>query len=149
MIFDKLDNKGFYCNLLPKIKAAFDFITSTDWKNLSPGRYEYNEEIFGNLQEYETKKPEDAQFEVHRDYIDIQYMISGTEDMAFGNLDDFKVLAEYDKEKDVAFGECPSSSVTVPEGYFTLFTPKDVHKPSLNAANQTKKVKKVIVKIKI
>lgn len=149
MIFDKLDNRDFYSSLSPKIKAAFDFITSTDWKNLSPGRYEHNEEIFGNLQEYETKNPEDAQFEVHRDYIDIQYVISGVEDMEFGNLDNFRVLTEYDKEKDLAFGECPSSSVTVPEGYFTLFTPKDAHKPSLNVSGETKKVKKVIVKIKI
>lgn len=149
MIFDKLENAEFYAALNPKIKAAFDFIKTTDWKNLTPGRYEVNEDIFANLQEYETKNPLDAEFEVHRTYIDIQYVISGVEDMAFGNLENFKVTKEYNEEKDIAFGECPSSNVTVPEGYFTLFTPKDVHKPSLNVANQTKKVKKVIVKIKV
>lgn len=149
MIFDSLDNAQFYHPLSNKIKEAFNFIKSTDWKNLAPGKYVYNEDIYANLQEYDTKKPEDAEFEVHRDNYDIQYVISGEEVMGFGSLDDFKVTKEYDKEKDVAFGECPSSNVLVKEGYFTFFAPKDVHKPCLNVANQTKKVKKVIVKIKI
>ena len=149
MIFDSLDNAQFYHPLSNKIKEAFYFIKSTDWKNLAPGKYVYNEDIYANLQEYDTKKPEDAEFEVHRDNYDIQYVISGEEVMGFGRLDDFKVTKEYDKEKDVAFGECPSSNVLVKEGYFTFFAPKDAHKPCLNVANQTKKVKKVIVKIKI
>ena len=149
MIFDMLENAELYYPLSKKIKEAFLFIKSTNWKNLKPGRYEYNEDIFAILQEYDTKNPEDAEFEVHRDYYDIQYVISGVENMGFGSLENLKITKEYDKEKDVAFGECPSSTVTVPEGYFTFFAPKDAHKPSLNASNKTQKVKKVIVKIKI
>lgn len=149
MIFDKLENAEFYYNLSPKIKAGFEYIKSMDWKNLSPGRYELNEDIYANLQEYETKNPDEAEFEVHRTYYDIQYVISGAEVMGFGNLEDFKVTKEYDNEKDVAFGECPSSNILVPEGYFTFFSTKDVHKPSLNVANETKKVKKAIVKVRV
>lgn len=149
MIFDKLENAEFYYNLNPKIKAGFEFLKSMDWKNLNPGKYELNDDIYANLQEYETKNPKDAEFEVHRTYYDIQYVISGVEDMGFGNLENFKVTKEYSEEKDVAFGECPSSNVTVPEGYFTFFSPNDAHKPSLNVANEVKKVKKVIVKVKV
>ena len=100
-IFDSIENAQLYHPLSEKIKDAFDFIKSTDWKNLTPGKYVYNENIYGNLQEYETKRPQDAEFEVHRDYYDIQYVISGEEVMGFGSLDDFKVTKEYDKEKDV------------------------------------------------
>ena len=147
MIFDSLENAQLYYPLSEKIKEAFYFIKSTDWKNLKPGKYEYNENIYGNLQEYETKNPDEAEFEVHRDYYDIQYVISGEEIMGFGSLDDFKVTKDYNKEKDVAFGECPSSNVLVKEGNFTFFAPKDAHKPCLNVAGEVKNVKKVIVKI--
>ena len=149
MIFDMLENAELYYPLSKKIKEAFLFIKSTNWKNLKPGRYEYNEDIFANLQEYETKNPEDAEFEVHRKYYDIQYVISGEEAMSIGQLDDLHVTKFYDEERDVAFGECPFSTINVPEGYFTIFAPKDAHKPSLNVSGETKKVKKVIVKIKI
>ena len=149
MILDNLENAELYYPISKKIMEGFHFIKLTDWKSLKPGKYEYNEDIFANLQEYETKAPEDAEFEVHRDYYDIQYVISGEEIMGIGSLDDFTVTKEYDKQKDVAFGKCPSSNILVKEGYFTFFAPKDAHKPSLNVANQTKKVKKVIVKIKI
>ncbi len=149
MIFDKLDNAELYYPLSKKIKKAFEFIKITEWKNLEPGKYEYDEDIFANLQEYETKNPTDAEFEVHRKYYDIQYVISGKEAMGIGQLDDLNITKPYDKDKDVVFGECPYSTIIVPEGYFTLFAPKDAHKPSLNVSNETKEVKKVIVKIKI
>lgn len=149
MIFDNLENAELYYPLSKKIAEAFHFIKTTDWKKLKPGKYELNDEIFANLQEYETKNPEDAKFEVHRKYYDIQYVITGVENMDFGNLENLKITKEYDDEKDVAFGECASSSVTVPAGYFTFFAPKDAHKPCLNVYNETQKVKKVIVKIKI
>jgi len=149
MILDDLENAQFYYPLSPKIKEGFEFLKLTDWKNLEPGRYEYNEDIFANLQEYDTKSPDEAEFEVHRKYYDIQYVISGKEVMGIGNLNDLEVTKPYDETKDIAFGECPSTSVLVREGYFTLFAPKDAHKPSLNPSDKPCRVKKVIVKIKI
>ncbi len=149
MIFDNLENAQLYYPLSKKIQDAFHFIKTTDWKALKPGKYELNDDIFANLQEYETKDPKDAEFEVHRKYYDIQYVISGAEIMGFGDLENLNVTKEYDDKKDVAFGECPSSNVLVSEGYFTFFAPKDAHKPCLNVGDNTKKVKKVIVKIKI
>ena len=149
MIFDNLENAELYYPLSKKIKEAFQFIKSTDWKALKPGKYELNEDIYANLQEYYTKNPDEAEFEVHRQYYDIQYVISGAEIMGFGSLENLKITKEYDDNKDVAFGECPSSNVMVSEGYFTFFAPKDAHKPCLNVSNEAKKVKKVIVKIKI
>ena len=41
MIFDSLENAQFYYPLSDKIKEAFYFIKSTDWKNLEPGKYVY------------------------------------------------------------------------------------------------------------
>ena len=42
MIFDMLENAALYYPLSKKIKEAFLFIKSTNWRNLKPGRYEYN-----------------------------------------------------------------------------------------------------------
>lgn len=149
MILDKFENRQFYYPLNPKIKQAFDFLAQNNWKILSAGKYEFDENIFGNLQEYVTHPENESEYEVHRKYIDIQYMISGEEIMATGNLDNFKVTKEYNEERDVAFGTCTNTTkLLVNEGYFTIFTPIDAHKPCL-ISDTAKNVKKIIVKIKI
>ena len=103
-----------------------------------------------NVQTLQTKPVEEKKWEVHQKYIDIQYVISGEEKMGFGLWNDFTdVVVPYDEKKDVEFlnGE-KYNFVDVKEGEFVIFYPDDVHAPML-AVNETKKIKKVIVKIAI
>jgi len=148
MIFDKLENAQIYYALNNNFKTAFEFLKNTDLKNQECGQYTINEDIFYNLQEYNTK--EIAPFEAHREHIDIQFVIKGEEKMGFSHLENFTPSSEYNKEKDVIFGEIKNSSesfVVVQEGFFTIFTPEDAHAPALSI-NCAQTVKKVIIKIK-
>ncbi|MBQ2983742.1 MAG: YhcH/YjgK/YiaL family protein [Candidatus Gastranaerophilales bacterium] len=151
MIFDKLNNaKQYYC-LGEKIQKGFEFLSKEDLKTLPDGRYEIlGNEIYANVQSLKTKNQNLKKWEVHRDYIDIQYVISGKEKMGYGLLADFnEIIEKYDKEKDVEFlnGE-KFNFVNVQEGEFTIFYPNDVHAPMLSVEDDIE-IKKVIVKIKI
>lgn len=151
MIFDKLNNaKQYYC-FGEKIQKGFEFLSKEDLKTLPDGRYEIlGNEIYANVQSLKTKNQNLKKWEVHRDYIDIQYVISGKEKMGYGLLADFnEIIEKYDKEKDIEFlnGE-KFNFVNVQEGEFTIFYPNDVHAPMLSVEDDIE-IKKVIVKIKI
>ncbi len=151
MIFDKLNNAGQYFSLGEKIQKGFEFLLNEDLKNLPDGRYEIlDNEIYANVQSLKTKNQNLKKWEVHKDYIDIQYVISGKEKMGYGLLSDFyEVIEEYDKQKDIEFlnGE-KFNFADVKEGEFVIFYPNDVHAPMLSVDDDIE-IKKVIVKVKI
>ncbi|MBR5303357.1 MAG: YhcH/YjgK/YiaL family protein [Candidatus Gastranaerophilales bacterium] len=151
MIYDRLSNCEQYYVFGDKFKKAFDFLKNTDLKNIEDGSYEIQgQEIYANIQSLNTKSPEEKKWEVHRKYIDIQYVISGEEKMGYGVLEDFSQITQaYDEQKDVEFLNGDTFNfVNVQEGDFVVFFDNDVHAPML-AINESMLIKKVIVKIAI
>ncbi len=71
----------FIAEINEKFKKAFDFLKTSDLVNMPCGKYEIDgENIFAIIQEYETKPIEDGKWK-HTKYHDIQYIISGQEEM--------------------------------------------------------------------
>lgn len=151
MIFDNIKNCEQYYSLNKNFKKAFEFLLNTDLKNFKDDRYYIEDDvIYANVQSMKTKKIEDKKWEAHRDYIDIQFVISGREKMGFGLKKDFtKTISAYDKNKDIEFldGEI-FNFIDVFENNFVIFYPNDVHAPMLSVDDEIN-IKKVIVKIKI
>lgn len=150
MIFDRLSNSKQYEKLNEKFKIGFDFLKNNNLKEMKDGRYDVAEGVFANVQSLKTKNKTEKKWEVHKDYIDIQYVIKGEECMGYGILEDFKkVVVPYDKEKDIEFldGE-RFNYIDVNENDFVIFYPNDVHAPMLSVKEDVE-IKKVIVKIKI
>ena len=82
MIFDSAKNLDFYRGLgiEGRYNKAVDFLQNTDLENLAPGKYEIDgKNVYANVTEYTTIPWEEAKYESHHDYTDIQYMITGTE----------------------------------------------------------------------
>jgi len=150
MIKDCLSNSDSYLGLSSNIKTAFNWLKNTDLKNLPDGRYYIdNENIFANVQTYQTK--DNAPFEGHRKYIDIQYMILGAERIGLTNYKNCSTLEAYNEEKDIEFLSCEQNNLWheyLNEGEFLIFYPQDAHQPAL-ILNEKKTVKKVIVKVAI
>ena len=62
---------------------AFTFLKSNDLSKLEIKRYDIDgDNLYAPVSEYLTKNEEDAMFEAHRKYIDIQYVITGSEQMS-------------------------------------------------------------------
>lgn len=149
MIFDSIENAELYYGLNSRIKTAFDFIKKTDFKTLEEERVEIDgDNIFAMIQKYKTRNTEDAKWEAHRKYIDIQFMISGAENMGFVLADYLDIIEEYKDDKDVEFLEGLGDYVQVNENEFVIFFPDDAHMPGLKI-KENEMVHKVVIKVKI
>lgn len=147
MIIDKLENGTYYYGIGTKIQKALEYLRNTNLAELEPGKYQIeNDDIYAMVSEYDTKSMEGALWEAHKSYIDVQYIIKGSERMGYTNVENLKTTIEYDAAKDVLFGIANGDFVTVQEGMFVIFTPQDGHMPSISSKN-SEKVKKVVVKV--
>ncbi len=146
MIFDKIENYQLYTNLSKKISKAFDFILNNDLNKMELGKHIIDgDEIFALLQEYETKSQDEGKLEKHFKYIDLQYIIKGTELIGVAPFANQTLLEENLKE-DYAFYSGESSLIKIEEGEFCIFFLDDLHMPCIDY-KQTAKVRKVVVKI--
>jgi len=147
MIKDSIKNAYKYYNLSPSIERALKLIEITDFSKYEKGSYEIEgRDLFMNVEEYTTRVS--SNIEAHRKYIDIQYMISGDENMGVTTLDNLIVTQEYSEERDVEFYSGNAPLTLVKENEFIIFYPPDAHLPC-QVAGEPRDVKKVIVKIKI
>ena len=147
MIIDKLANAHLYEGVRPRLKMALDYLRETDLTELPVGEYEIDgDNVFIQIHEYETKGSEEARFECHSRYADVQYIIRGEEKMGYTNVENTRVVEEL-KEKDLYFLETVAvDRVLVKEGMFALFTPEDAHMPGMYTS-APKPVKKAVVKV--
>ena len=129
---------------------AFRFLKENDLENLEPGRYDIDgDKLYATVSEYMTKDPDSANFEAHREYVDIQYVIKGKEVMGIAPLSAVKkIITPYDASKDIEFANCdnPEYMLATPRNFF-IFFPGDMHKPGLRDDISTP-VRKLVIKLK-
>ena len=124
---EEVEEAGKYDNWVPRNEAFIDSIKGKTGDN-----------IVASL--------EDAKLETHKDFIDIQIPLSGTEIMGYTAAKDcVPEDAPYNAEKDITFFTgLAESYIEVKPGMFAIFFPQDGHAPGITPDG----VKKVIVKVK-
>ncbi len=140
-----------YDYLADKFKRAFRFLKETDFTGVRPGRIEIDgEDIFAEVQEYETKPEADCRFESHRKYFDIQYMAEGEEYFGYIPLKELEKDTGYDEERDLEFYLPPRTygRVHLKKGDFAVVSPEDGHQPRC-IGEAPCQVKKIVVKVKV
>lgn len=130
---------------------AFNFLKSNDFSTLELKRYDIDgDNLYAAVSEYQTKNEEDARYESHQKYIDIQYVIIGSELIGIAPASQKKdILEVYDPVKDIEF-------MTVMQGVkiratpdrFFIFFPDDLHCPGMKEGENSF-VRKVVVKVKV
>jgi len=145
MILDTLDNAARYAGLKNGLSEGFGFLAQPGLSDLADGKYEIaGDRIFAIVQRNQGRKVEEGQLEGHRNYIDIQYVISGEESMGWSPRAGLVNSVAYDATKDLEFFEGdPESIVRVPPGSFTVFLPSDAHLPLIGEGP----IHKVVVKV--
>ena len=151
MILDNLSQCQRYTALSPRFAKAFEFLKKFDG-TLKNGRHEIDgDNVFALVQKYTTKPAENGQFEVHRKYIDVQFVHSGKETILWAPLESLKdVNMAYDEKQDAAlFKLVPTSTpLRLGAGQFTILYPEDGHVPCCEW-NGPSEVSKVVVKVKV
>ena len=148
MIKDNIKNADTYYQISKNLKDGFEWIRNNNLIDMKDGKYVISESLYANVQTYQTK--DEAPYEAHRQYIDIQYMIKGEELSGVVDYADCSTVVEYDYEKDIEFlkNNTEENFYKIKSGEFFVFFPHDAHKPALRV-NESSLVKKVVVKVKI
>ncbi|GHT62453.1 hypothetical protein AGMMS50239_15810 [Bacteroidia bacterium] len=135
----------------PKLwQKAFRFLASPEFPHLPEGKQVIDDEnLFVNINEYDTKNTEDAKCEAHIKYADIQFMITGEELMGLTPLSNTQNPTPYSEEKDIYFMQPNDMQYYLADtSNFFIFFPSDAHRPAVKVKENVP-VKKAIVKVRI
>lgn len=150
MIYDKIGNIDLYRDLSEDIYAGLKFISSVS-PSIEDGVHIVSDNVKAIVSEYETMPVNPNGFEAHRDYLDIQYLISGSEIVRCKPVEGLVITKEYDAEKDfllLSDNVANTADFLLGGGYFALLFPDDAHEPQICVDNPMN-VKKVVMKIRI
>lgn len=132
-------------------EKAFAFLRKSDLSALPLGRVEIDgDNVFANVQEYVTVDPSEKDFEAHRAYYDVQYVVSGEEIMQVAPLADLEPCSEFDESNDFGLyrGKGRYTDVVLREGQLCVVGPEDAHKPGC-MIEAPAPVRKIVVKVKV
>lgn len=150
MIYDKIDNLRIYAGISEDIRLGLEWLRDVN-PDIEKGVYELSPRVKAIVSEYTTKEVNENGYEAHRDYIDIQYLISGQEKICCLPLEYLKETKAYNKDIDAAFYEevyVQTQEMAIGNGYFAIFFPQDGHMPGL-CVDISKMVRKVVIKVKL
>ncbi|CBY86708.1 N-acetylneuraminate anomerase [Haemophilus influenzae] len=152
MIISTLTNPNFKVGLPKVIAEVCDYLNTLDLNALENGRHDINDQIYMNVMEPETAEPSSKKAELHHEYLDVQVLIRGTENIEVGatypNLskyedyneaDDYQLYADIDDK----------FTVTMKPKMFAVFYPYEPHKPCCVVNGKTEKIKKLVVKVPV
>ena len=150
MIYDKITNYETYAGISADIRKGLEFLY-----NISPdienGVHEISPRVKAIVSEYSTKEVNENGFEAHRQYIDIQYLISGSEKISCLPLEYLKETKPYCEKDDAALYQIANvqpQEMVIGNSYFAIYFQQDGHMPQL-CVDSPIAVKKVVVKVKI
>ena len=131
-----------------KIQKAIEYLKNTNFNDFPDGKINIDNEIWANLQTYYTK--DDALFEAHRKYIDIQFMLEGQEKISVCDYNNCLSEIPYNEEKDIEFLKSNEwKDIEMNSGDFLILYPKDAHKPSISINNEKHYVRKLVIKVPV
>lgn len=149
MIFDKINNIELYKGLSEDIHLGLEFLKNAKL-DIETGVHELSPRVKALVSEYKTKEVNEYGFEAHKKFIDIQYLLKGTETICCLPIEQLKEIKPYSEENDAAFYTAKTNPIemTLGNGFFAIFYPQDGHMPQL-CVNEPTDVKKVVVKVRI
>jgi biofilm protein TabA len=128
---------------------AFTFIKENDLSTYQPGIYPIDgDNVFIKVTEMSSKEVDQTNWESHRNYLDIQFVVKGKEKMGIAPISSAAISQAYDKVKDLVLYRSAQGNFYVAEpGTFFIFFPSDAHRPGIKVEGCAL-VKKIVVKIK-
>lgn len=134
---------------LEQWQEAAEFLLQNDLAALPPGRHEITGNgVYASVQEYDTK--DNAPFENHRRYIDIQCIVSGHEEIFISSISDcYDRISEYDAPSDIEFFGSSSDvrKVRICGTSCIILFPGEAHKPCISPDGRKSHIMKIVIKV--
>ncbi|PJG84245.1 YhcH/YjgK/YiaL family protein [Conservatibacter flavescens] len=140
-------------NIYPKvIQKALNYLKTTNFDELEVGRYELDgKNMYVQVLDLQTQEKSHYQPEVHRHYLDVQYLHSGKETIGVA-IDNGQndIAHDYDAERDILFYKDVQNETTLVmrPGNFAVFFPTDIHRAAC-CDGDSSLIRKVVVKIAV
>lgn len=133
-----------------RVNFALQYLLKLNIAEVHEKKYIVNENFYYFLQSYTTKPAEMCKFESHREFIDIQIMIEGSEAMDLADISRLVIKEAYDFEKDTAFWNVPEWMVhtTLQKDDYIILYPQNAHRGAISIEKEVRVVK-LIGKVKI
>ena len=152
MIISSLTSLNFKVGLPKVIAEVCDYLNTLDLNALENGRHDINDQIYMNVMEPETAEPSSKKAELHHEYLDVQVLIRGTENIEVGaNYPDLSKYESYNESDDYQL--CADIddkfTITMKPKMFAVFYPYEPHKPCCVVNGKTEKIKKLVVKVPV
>lgn len=127
---------------------AFAFLKTQDLNAIQKGKYAIDgDNVYASVTLDSSKDFKNTNWESHRNYVDLQYVINGEEKIGVCPIADAKVTTEYNEKKDAANYSAEGKLYSATPGTFFLFFPTDVHRPNITPGGNLP-VKKIVIKVK-
>ena len=95
-----------------------------------------------------TKCAEGRDLEAHREYLDIQYLVKGSEFVGWAPVDALTPTGPFNTEKDCGMYTGKCDFMYIAEGYCYVVFPEDAHMPAAHLETPSE-FTKIIVKLKV
>lgn len=150
MIIDSIKNASKYYSVHPEFKKAFEALAAITDETPDEKITVDGDNVFINLSTYTNKNVSDCLFESHKRYIDIQFVINGSEIIDVCDQDTLNFTDNRLDTDDIAFFESSEvfSRAMLTEGLFVVLFPGEAHRPCVAPDGKGVRVRKAVAKIR-
>jgi len=147
MIFDKIQNRHHYFKN-PIFEEIFQKLTTITLDSPNGNYYECDSYFF-KVMNYDTKSNPTI-IESHKREVDIQILLSGSENIKIYNNSQVEITENYSEEIDCQFYKsihAPNMELSLSPGNMAVFFPQDIHGCQYAVNNKIENIKKIVIKI--
>jgi YhcH/YjgK/YiaL family protein len=125
---------------------AFAFLRENKLDSLQPGKYVIDgDNVFADVTVNPSTPLNEAKWHSHKNYCDIQYVISGSEQVGAAPIAGAEIVTPFNDKGDSQFyiSELKGTYYTMKPGTFYIFFPSDVHRPfiKIEGAGPVKRIR--------
>lgn len=132
------------------IRKALSYLRSVDFEKLPDGEHPIlGRLMYAKVFHLQTKPVQDTHPELHREYIDVQYWISGKEKFGIAPCTEEGREIDSDITEDVYFYKeaAKENFILAEAGDYAVFYPWDYHRPGTWAKDKPEECRKAVVKV--
>lgn len=150
MIYGNINNSSAFYYLNSNLQKCLTFIKENDMVALENGTIKIeNDDLFVNVVEYDTVNAEERFWEAHKNYLDLHYMINGSEKINVNFTNNMEILDFVEKDDFVSMKGNVKTEILLEDGDFLICYPTDAHMTAVKVGDTSQKIKKAIFKVKI
>lgn len=152
MICETIQRLDYIKSFSDKMAQAIHFLKTTDFSLIENGKIPIDgDRIYSIISSYQTRPAGQSRYETHRNYIDIQLILEGEENIFFTTSESLVPDGPYqiDFDKQNYLDSKNSSCLHLTPGTVAVFFPHDAHKACCQVHENSSQVRKVLIKVMI